>query len=211
MQSVLAKRKGSYVLVYVFVLGLGVLASYFSYATEDRQTRADMLARADVLAHLIDPSIIQKLAGEESDLSVPQYQKLKNYLESVHDTEPDMRFAYVMGEHTDGDIFFYADSEDPSSPDYSPPGQTYYEATPTLRNAFTTQKGTTEGPTPDRWGLWLSAYAPLFDTNGKFVAIFGLDLPASTYIHNVFFAALLPFLISVIGVLVLFIMRRVVH
>ncbi len=55
-----------------------------------------------------------------------------------------------------GSVFFLVDSEPPESEDYSPPGQTYPEASAILLNTFVSGKETTEGPLTDRWGTWVS-------------------------------------------------------
>ncbi len=51
-----------------------------------------------------------------------------------------------MGRQRDGKLVFFVDSEDPSSKDYSPPGQIYAEAPQSYQRVFTSASATTEGP-----------------------------------------------------------------
>jgi len=46
-----------------------------------------------------------------------------------------VRFIYLNGSKN-GKIFFYVDSENLDSPDYSPPGQQYEEASQLVRELF---------------------------------------------------------------------------
>ena len=83
------------------------------------------------------------------------------------------------GQQPDGTVFFFIDSEPPESPDYSPPGQAYPEASAILVNAFVSGQETTEGPLTDRWGTWVSGFAPISDTGtGRVIALLGTDIDA---------------------------------
>jgi diguanylate cyclase (GGDEF)-like protein len=82
-----------------------------------------------------------------------------------------------------GEIIFLADAEPVSSPNYSPPGQVYYEATDLLRGVFVTKQPAVEGPVEDRWGDWVSGLAPIVDSQtGDVIAIFGFDVSAKNWI-----------------------------
>ena len=129
----------------------------------------------------------------------------------MRSVNPDARFLYLIGKNPAGELFFYADSESAESPDYSPPGQVYYEATPGMRSVFDDSVRRTEGPDQDRWGIWISGYAPVLDEAGGVIALLGMDLPAQSYIRDAIAYALLPFLLSVLvasGIFVLERMRR---
>jgi PAS domain S-box-containing protein len=94
---------------------------------------------------------------------------------------PRVRFIYLMRE-VQGKVIFLADSEPPGSPDESPPGQVYEEASSGIRDAFANGKSIVEGPDTDRWGTWVSGYAPLNDVRtGQPFAVLGVDLDAQDY------------------------------
>jgi diguanylate cyclase (GGDEF)-like protein len=81
-----------------------------------------------------------------------------------------------------GEIVFLADAEPLSSSDYSPPGQVYYEATDVLQGVFVTKQPGVEGPVIDRWGEWVSGFAPIVDAKtGSVVALFGFDVSAKNW------------------------------
>jgi len=54
----------------------------------------------------------------------------------------------------------------------------------------------TEGPDRDRWGLWISGYAPVRDADGRVIALLGIDLPANRFIGDALAYASLPLLAS---------------
>jgi class 3 adenylate cyclase len=60
-------------------------------------------------------------------------------------------------------------------------GDPYSDASETLRQAFHTGLPTIEPkPYTDKWGTWLSGYAPVTDAQGKLVAMVGVDASVET-------------------------------
>jgi hypothetical protein len=106
-------------------------------------------------------------------------------------------------------VVFLLDSTDPSSSDYSPPGEVYEEATPELVRSFTTGEPFVEGPVTDRWGTWVSGLAPI-KSGGRVVAVMGMDVDATRWNITLGVSRVVSYLI--IGLLlglVLFFARRV--
>jgi len=64
----------------------------------------------------------------------------------VRGANPRCRFLYLMGHKSDGTINILVDSEPPESDDYSPPGQTYDEASAELRALFVRPEERVQGP-----------------------------------------------------------------
>ena len=48
-------------------------------------------------------------------------------------------------------------------------------------------------PEFDRWGVWISAYAPIYDSAGKVDAVLGVDLSAMEWMRSILFARLSVF------------------
>jgi diguanylate cyclase (GGDEF)-like protein len=109
------------------------------------------------------------------------FKEVRQRLQRLKHTITNSRFVYLMALQK-GQIVFLADAEPPDSPDYSPPGQVYSEATDVLRGVFATKRPATEGPVADRWGNWVSGLAPLVNpANGEVVAILGVDIDATRW------------------------------
>ena len=203
------------------VLALGVVASVLVFNTVNKDKREVLVQRAESVSVSIDPSIFQNLTGSEKDINLPEYKKLKSIFKSVATVNSDVRFVYAFGKRADGTIYFYADSEDPSSHDFSPPGQEYPEASDVLISLFENGKASIEGPVTDRWGNWISALSPLkvseatssasanvSNLSSKMVVI-GMDIDAKNYIADIVAYSVAPIGMSFTVILFLYVNFRV--
>jgi PAS domain S-box-containing protein len=151
----------------------------------DREMREVLLSRARIAAAAINSDRIAHLSGSNKDLGNPDYEFLKQRLSAMRHANSDCRFVYLVCLRGN-DVVFLADSEPSSSQDYSPPGQVYAEVGPILKSSLRTGKDSVEGPLPDRWGVWVSSYAPIFDVQtNKLAAIIGQDTDARDWQRNI--------------------------
>jgi hypothetical protein len=160
----------------------------------DRQMRDEIFLQAKMVAQAVDIENVTALSGTEADLRSREYRKIKDQLTLIRQVAPKCRFIYLMGRRPDGTIFFYVDSESPDSADYSPPGQTYGEATKDDYRVFATGSGNASGDAyKDRWGTWITASVPLFHQNDdKVLAVLGMDFNAATWKWDVANRTALP-------------------
>ena len=183
----------------MLVSGLALLAAGWLFIRwtahrVDRQMRDEIFLQAQMVAQAVDFKNVAALSGTAADLASPDYQRLKEQLSLIRKANPKCRFIYLMGRRPDGKIFFYVDSEDPDSPDYSPPGETYDEATEDDYRVFTTGSGNVDGgPYKDRWGVWISAMVPMVNPNtSKMLAVLGMDFNAVSWKWDVVTKTTLP-------------------
>jgi len=189
--------------VLLVTLLLGALSAVYVYSQVDDARRAHILGRVSTMAEAIPRADLLALEGSENDLSSPSYEDVKDLLMRMREANHDVRFVYVIGENEENELFFYADSESPDSSDYSPPGQVYFEATPAMHAVFSAKQASTEGPDRDRWGIWISGYAPVLAEDGTVLAMLGMDLPANEYLTDVLAYSFLPLLITLVLVIML--------
>lgn len=159
------------------VVSSGMALINYALETVNYSERESLLFRAGTIALTLDPKAIESLAGNDSDLSNENYRNLKRSLIEIRALNTDVRFVYIMGLRNDKQ-FFYVDSEDPSSEDYSYPGQPYDEATPEDIANHKAGQSYTSGPLRDAWGEWISASAPIKTESGKVAGMVGLDIEA---------------------------------
>ncbi|MHB8903143.1 MAG: CHASE domain-containing protein, partial [Thermoguttaceae bacterium] len=175
----------------------GALLACWSVHHTDRQMREDLLYQAHLVADAIDLESIGSLEGTEGDLKSPRFCRLKRHLQAVCPTDPNWKYLYLAGRRDDGTLFFYMDSEPDGSADQSPPGQIYGEASETFRRVFDSRAAATEGPIPDRWGTWMSAFVPLADPrSGKVAAVLGIDVDAGDWNRQRLLAGWVPLLLT---------------
>ena len=164
----------------VFLVG-GVLF-WVTYAQQRNRREAQFRQRAVQHARGISAAKVAALSGSQDDLDTPGYRRLKRHLQLLRQAEPDCRFLYLMRRQDDGTVIILLDSEPPDSPDYSPPGDVYVEAGPDEEAFFSDGLARVFPPETDRWGTWVSAYAPVRDPDsGVVVALFGMDIEAADW------------------------------
>jgi PAS domain S-box-containing protein len=170
------------IIAIIVILVGGMALTLWSVQREENLQRTGLITTTHHLSEDICTKDLINLTGSESDLQSTGYIRLKDQMIKIPQGDPDISFAYVLGQRPDGSIFFYADSVFPDSPDYSPPGQVYSEASATLLNTFSSGRETTEGPLTDRWGTWVSALVPVTDPGtGKVIAVLGTDVDANNW------------------------------
>jgi|GEM_PF-449543 len=195
------------------VIGLmfGVAATSILVAVLLGQAKANdihiqLSERSQSIAAALGPTEVTKLKGAASDANTDAYKNLKKQLASVKRANPDARSIYLIGKHGDR-LFFYVDSEQPSSNQYSPAGEWYDDGTQADSDMFTTGRPVVEGPVSDSYGTFISGLAPIFRQNtSQVLATIGIDVDASTYRHDIIAAGLLPLVtgFSIILILVVF-------
>ena len=174
------------------LLSLVVVVPVGWFVVQGAGERADAEARQSLLART--SSAAAALAGEdfafalyppEDGAAPPAFLRLRTELQAIRAANPDFRFVYVMTTKGE-DVIFAADAEPVDSPDYSPPGQVYEDATPELRLALDDGHAFVEGPVRDQWGIWYSGLAAVRDAKtGAVVAMLGMDVPVDNWLAAV--------------------------
>lgn len=198
----------TFVLLATLVFVIGAVSSVYTYISIDRAGRENIKDRAATMAQMLPKDEMLSLKGSEEDVVDPSYQFIKTLLMDVRRVNSDVRFVYLIGQRS-GELFFFVDSEDSESEDYSPPGQSYEEAPWQMQALFKDGVARSDGPTRDRWGVWISGYAPVYGSNGEVYALLGIDLPAEAFILNALAYAALPLLASLLIVALLLASQRV--
>ncbi|HSX16512.1 MAG TPA: ATP-binding protein [Patescibacteria group bacterium] len=183
------------------VLSVGA-AIYLGRSTASN-IRLELSERSQTIAAALTEENIAKLSGTEADGDTTAYTRLKEQLASVKSANPDTRSIYLMGRHH-GQLFFFVDSEQPNSHDYSTPGEDYNDGTPADSAIFDNAKPLVEGPVTDEYGTFISGLAPIKDpSNGAVAAVLGIDVASSTYYRSIAYAAAVPLLTGLSFTLIL--------
>ena len=196
------------IIAIIVIIASGMALTLWTIQREDNLLRTDLIIKTRHLSSDISIEHVKGLTGSESDLGSPDYVILKDQMMRFQSMDPQTKFVYLMGQRSDGTVFFYVDSESPKSEDYSPPGLGYPEASASLLNIFSTGQETTEGPQSDRWGTWVSGLVPINDvTTGKVIAVMGTDIDARDWTLEIIKAsapAVIAMLLLVLLLLIFF-------
>lgn len=187
------KNKFPYILIIILILGLLSTLYIYSYTKENQLER--LTQRATSIALALNSDEISTLKGDETDLNSTNYNSIKNRFIDIKSENPDVTFIYLMGKNSDG-YFFYVDSENPNSEDYSPPGENYEDDASDLDYVFENQRSISTFVS-DSWGSWISASAPIIK-DGNVIAILGIDMDRALYNQIIFVYTLIPVSITII-------------
>jgi PAS domain S-box-containing protein len=164
----------------------GGVAAEIAGNFRDKEMRGILQSRTALAAAALNSVRIKNLSGSESDLANPDYQILKQRLMAMRAANSDCRFVYLVALLNDNNVVILADSEPSTSEDYSPPGQIYDEASDLLRFSLRTGQSAVEGPLPDRWGVWVSSFDPIFDPQTQqMIAVIGQDTDARDWQRSI--------------------------
>ena len=162
------------------ILAAGMAAASIDGGRQDAAMRGEVMTRARLAAAAVDPADLVSLQWSEADLGNSHYLHLKGLMRALRRSNADLRFALLAGLRA-GRAYFIADNEEPSSPDYSPPGQYYEEAAPAYLQGMASRQPFLIGPVTDRWGTWIIASVPVADLPGRGAVNFELDLTAANW------------------------------
>lgn len=206
MNKQFKKMNISFVIAF---LGMALLSGYYisyinNYTIHEASKHAIELSRT--IEASLNKEALKNLRADESDLDKTEYSMIKDSLMTVVKINQDLKFAYLY-KLVDDEIRFMVDSEPSDSPDYSPPGQLYTEASPHHFEPFQSRKILLTEPFDDRWGRWISVLVPVIDSDsGEVTAVFGIDYPEDIWqrhvnIHLTLASIIVICLFAILGIL----------
>ena len=202
-QAVSWKNRLVFLSVALLVMLIGSLYLLFAWNKYESAARQEGIQLAQSLEALLHPDHIMALSGSAGDIENPDYAMIKLSLIRLARTTNPIRFAYLMREQM-GQVIFLADSVLPDDPDYSPPGQVYYEVDEWTRIPLTKGQTVVTPPSEDRWGNWISVITPVRDPqSGRIIASFGIDYDAADW-YRALWVQMIPDLLVIFAFWLLF-------
>lgn len=174
------------------ILAGGWVCTHYVGQHWDAMHRDNVLTRTRTIAATLDSDKIVRLTASRQDVDSQDYNDIRRVFSAVLQADPALRFAYLT-RLVGGQAIFLVDSEPADSRDYSPPGQAYPEASSGFLSVLQQGKPVTEGPLPDRYGVWVTALVPVKDgRTERVVGALGLDVDAREWTRGIQLARLLP-------------------
>ena len=191
------------VLTTAFIV-LGVLISasiitllYNNFKVSLREELKNRLASIATIAGLQqDGDTLLKVSARDDEF----YKKINENNLKIKLSDPDLIYVYTMRRNEEG-IYFIVDANQPGDEGIADFGQIYDEPGPTLVENFDTITETIVEPEvyTDEFGSFLSAYTPIYSSDGEKVAVLGVDIDANNIVskeRQFLFRSLLVFLAS---------------
>lgn len=156
----------------------------YDYASKSafEQLRDKLKIIAQSIAVTVNADTLLQIPLDKNGVESPYYKALEEKLLKIKDVAPSLAYIYILKKtETKGMLKFIIDLHSCNNKSRlvpAMPGDIYdASAFPELLGAF-------NGPTADRrivadkWGVFLSGYAPIHDGMGNTVAVLGIDMTA---------------------------------
>lgn len=164
----------SFALAVSLVSSLGL---YLGASHSLRQELRELLRRvAATSAVQIDGNLHSRILTR-SDESSDSYRSIQKTLRRIKGANPCIADVYTMRRTNRKDVWeFVVDAE--SAPGAAHVGEEYdVTEVPEIQRAYSGPSADEE-PLTDKWGTWISGYAPIHDSSGRVEAIIGIDMSA---------------------------------
>jgi diguanylate cyclase (GGDEF)-like protein len=153
------------------VLVSGSIGTYFYSSAVDnlmRSLQSRLLNSASMLSNVFSAAELGNLNSAE-DVDTPAYQQLRARIQEFASANADLAFVYIMRKQ--GDRAAFVVDSDPVAP--ATPGEIYNTHIPELMAGFL-RPSVDSQITRDKWGSFLSGYAPLQGDPGQY--LIGIDM-----------------------------------
>lgn len=148
-----------------------------------------LLSAARVMTKVIDVEVHESLRKPEHDLSAAYHQEARKLdaAKMAVDSSQMIKFAYTC--ILDGERVRFVldatpdgDADHDGVPDRAKLMEIYDHPSPTLLEVLHTGLARVDKvPYTDRWGTFMSGFAPIFDSNGRLAAVAGVDISMEDY------------------------------
>lgn len=199
----------TYSLCGLTILGILILTVVTSLQVEGFLRDELRLRIGDVvtmMAKKLDGDLHKKIQTIDNN-KTEEFEKLKHDLGEMRVNGTEIANAYTMRKLDNGEVVFIVDA---SEKDQSATGEIYpsESVTETLAESLNATPENNKPyveyePSKDDWGVWLSAFSPIFTSSGKLDGIVGIDVSAKSirehqlqYIITIVAASLIVILIT---------------
>ncbi len=160
--------------ILAVLLVSGSIGTYFYASAADsllQGLKERLQSSAALISQMLDADNIRTITTDQTTQQEEYVQSLE-LLRQLRRMNPDIAFLYVMRQEGEK-VYFVVDSDE--SKEQALPGQEYTTVVPGLINGFT-GVSVDDTITTDKWGAFLSGYAPLKNGRGQYLV--GMDMRA---------------------------------
>jgi PAS domain S-box-containing protein len=164
----------------LFIAGTLMILLYSNLKKRLREDVSKQLENVCAVAALQIDSEAHHKIKQPGDEKKQEYLKILDTLRKIkQNLGEDVRYIYTMRENKNGKSAFVVD-EDPNDP--AGIGEELED--PNNNFKLIEKKGADKEFTTDRWGTWLSGYAPFFQKDGTLEGVIGMDISAKKVLHS---------------------------
>ncbi|MBM3244588.1 MAG: HD domain-containing protein [Candidatus Omnitrophica bacterium] len=175
----------AFVFCLLFIVGLSNLLMYeYSLNTQFDSLRDKLMVIARNAAVAVDADVLAKVPLNRAGINSPEYKIISENLARIKTINPSLRYIYTMGKTAEPGIWQFIVDPDPVSGKSNLKGPTAFPGDKYDVRRFPQMQQAFYGPvvdkdfTVDEWGVFLSGYAPVYNKEGKAIAVLGVDMNA---------------------------------
>lgn len=206
----------SFILLILLITGLTYFSTYNEAKKALKETvREELIEVIGIASTQVKGDILKKmLLLKTGDEETTEYKEIAGFLMDLRKNSKDLANFYVLRREGDK-MFFLADDAYLETPDdFAKIGEEYTDNDEALIQGFTAATASPEFYT-DKWGTFLSGYAPLKDDTGNTVAVIGVDMAVEKVLaKQKFIGSLLYIIIGlsivIAGLIILFFSRTII-
>jgi PAS domain S-box-containing protein len=173
------KKKIILVLIGLAIVS-GMILLWRIIAYEQENYRADILRTATIMAESVQAEQIRLLEEPSKGVVNPSFHMMKARLANLKNAYPDCIRIYLAGVKNDGRIFFFFDSEKPTSMGDAHQERMAPEVAREIVHIFENGNKGWIGPVTDRREARMTALVPIVDKSSvEPVAVFAMDVMSS--------------------------------
>lgn len=170
--------------------GVAIWSVYRAYVSHvDAGMKQTLLSAVHSIALWVDVEKHATFVSRDQESSPEYLQEVARLTRAKQAADLGARFVFVYTCVPVGnEVHFVLDPTPPGDADgdgvedKAHIQEVYEDASPTLRRVLASGRSATDPvPYQDRWGSFLSAYAPFFDRGGKIAGVVGLDMKVEDY------------------------------
>lgn len=163
------------------ILGLSLIV-YTSHKALFKDIANQAVSISATAATNMNGDLVAQIRTPE-DQSSPAYKEIRTYLRKVRDVNRNaniyVKYIYTMfPDPNNPEKFFFGVDPEENTEDFSPPGSDNPGASEDLLSHHLSEDFSSGKLTTDKWGTWLTGYAPIRNQDGEYVATLGVDISA---------------------------------
>ncbi len=169
--------------VYIAVLACSLAGVIFAGRIIEKEMKTDILSVVRGISTGLNSDRVKQLAFTPADRNNPAFQRIREQM-TAWGNFTGLRSIYSM-KMVNGRFFFGPENIPENDPMASPPGTEYMQPDASFKNAWINGESGITGPYTDEYGVFVSAYAPVFDRmSGQLLMLVGIDCEAWLWKEN---------------------------
>ncbi len=131
-------------------------------------------------------AVAQNVDGDGHNLLKPgdedseDFKEIRDFFYKVQNASPDIIYVYSYKKHDENLVEFVVDGSYGHEEDAAKIGQVYKSTTPLMLESFVFYPTAEQDFVSDKWGTYISGYAPIRNSQGEIVGAVGVDILNTT-------------------------------